>query len=466
MRGRDVLPLLLALLCLAPVGWRLDGRSVQDDLAGPETWSADRAVWSLKLGGWSNATPVVSAGKVFTTVEPTTLVAVELASGRLLWRTDNDVIGTMSGEPRREAEGRLAALPGLEAALADALKSVGELRRASRSAEAPPDTATRLTAMIAVADALKKQIDHTAPLRTPSDKGIIGYATPTPVVDGANVYALFGNGVVSSYTTDGKRRWSVWLGAPSDRMRGYDYGSVSSPVLVDGVLVVAHGKLRGLDPATGAVRWEGPAWPHYGTPAVLTVGGVGYLLTPDGEARRARDGAKVAQGLADLWYLGPVAVGDTAWWIGGYAHESQGGGTRAVGWRFASDGAGGLKTTQLFQTPVPGTERIYASPLVHDGQIWTIDRRLRVTSLDAATGAVIYQSDLSKLSAGIAYANPVRLRDRIVVTLDDGQSIFLKPGRAFEVLGKASVPGTTRATPVFTSSGVLVRYGPTLSLMR
>ena len=98
------------------VGWRSDGTGRYLGADPPLQWSAEKGViWKAKLPSWSNASPVLSgagAGAVlFVCSEPHQLLAVEAASGRLLWQRSLGDIATSSGADTHESTGYNSATP-------------------------------------------------------------------------------------------------------------------------------------------------------------------------------------------------------------------------------------------------------------------------------------------------------------------------------------------------------------------
>ena len=77
-------------------------------------------------------------------------------------------------------------------------------------------------------------------------ENVNGPASPSPVTDGANVYAFFQEFGLISYTADGKERWRMPLG-PFNMF----YGFGASPILVDGMLILPRRSGHGLVPARG-----------------------------------------------------------------------------------------------------------------------------------------------------------------------------------------------------------------------
>lgn len=103
----------------------------------------------------------------------------------------------------------------------------------------------------------------------------------TPVHHEGRVYTFGISGVVSCY--DAASGKVVWRKQPSAEQP--HFGVATSPVVVDGVVVVFvgghdRGALMGLDLASGVTRWQwtGGA-PAYASPVVATLAGVRQLVT-------------------------------------------------------------------------------------------------------------------------------------------------------------------------------------------
>ncbi|MCA9129848.1 MAG: PQQ-binding-like beta-propeller repeat protein [Planctomycetales bacterium] len=103
-----------------------------------------------------------------------------------------------------------------------------------------------------------------------------GYASHTPTSDGQRVYAFFGKTGIIAFDMDGQELWRKSVGTESDPRR---WGSASSPILADDVLVVTAGPesraVVGLDKNTGEQLWTSPAEGFgnvWGTPALISTG--------------------------------------------------------------------------------------------------------------------------------------------------------------------------------------------------
>ncbi len=146
-------------------------------------------------------------------------------------------------------------------------------------------------------------------------------AQATPACDGSRVYVFFGSYGLLCYDLDGKLLWDHRMGPFQD-----EYGSASSPVLIDGRVIVQQDHdvdsyLMALDGRSGRVLWktERPdAVRSYSTPAVWTRNGRKELLVA-GALELAgydpSDGKKLwwTDGLARIVIPTPVPSGDTVY---------------------------------------------------------------------------------------------------------------------------------------------------------
>ncbi|MCA9570158.1 MAG: PQQ-binding-like beta-propeller repeat protein, partial [Myxococcales bacterium] len=398
--------LLTAALAAQPSGWRHDGSGAWPAERAPTTWAADAVAWRTPLPTWSNASPVAVGGLVCAAVEPTTLTCVDAATGALRWKAEHPIAATFEGAKRAEVEALVAKRTELEARIDVVRTEYSKLLREARRGGA--EVTAKLEAQTAELDRLKAELEATPEYRTPPTQGMVGWSSPTPATDGTRVYALFANGVIAAHTLDGALVWQRWLGPMPDRMLGWDEGHAASPLVVGPTLVVPFRTLQGLDPATGATRWEGEAWPHYGAPAPAEVDGVPLVVSPSGTIYRARDGAVVAKGLADQWYVGPIVRDRWVWFLEARSDVimKAEGGANLVAWTLDGLAGGTLATTKRWTTRIPERETFYAAPVVagdhlhaasHDGRVWT---------LEAETGRITSQVVVEPLRPSVIWSSP------------------------------------------------------------
>ncbi len=217
----------------------------------------------------------------------------------------------------------------------------------------------------------------------------------TPFIDGKRVYMLGARGrLVAVSLQSGEVIWSSDLIAEHQAKAPF-YGFATSPIVVDGVLIVEmgapDGMVMGLDAATGKKLWAaGDDGVAYQSPVVtesegqrvLLVGGSNRLL-----ALNARDG-KVhwsyehsGGGARGSGSLVPVPAGDHRVFLANKDDEST-----VVEWGKDADG-------QKFKSLWEGRSirNSYNVPVYHDGKLYAYSSRF-LTCVDAATGDVAWKS--------------------------------------------------------------------------
>lgn len=315
-----------------------------------------------------------------------------------------------------------------------------------------------------------------------------GYASHTPTSDGQRVYAFFGKSGVYAFDLDGKELWHTSVGTGSDPRR---WGSSSSPIVHDKVLIVAAGPERnaivGLDTATGKEIWKadaeslGNVW---GTPIAVKVDdtrtdiviGAPYeiwAINPsNGKLKWYCEAME-----SDQFNSSVVASGETI-----YAIEGRGGGSIAVK-------AGGLDNVTKTHTLWSGRDSSrFGTPVVHEGRLYYFSSGV-ANCIDAKTGERIYQGRLQGSRApeggepprgegnpggapgrgfgggrggfgGSDYASPVLADGKLYYVTRAGNMHVLKAGKSFEQLAVNRVTDDTEdfsATPAVSNGDLFVR---------
>jgi outer membrane protein assembly factor BamB len=452
-----MLPLLVAAsLAAPPMGWRGDGTGHAAGTPPTPPWTAR---WTATETAWSNASPVLVGDLVCTQAEPTDLVCLKAADGSLAWRVTHPVVEALPEAEQAEARALLAEADAVVAERKALQAAISDLARQARRHPEAADLATALEQAKARLTTITAILDRARYLRTPEDQEIMGYSTSTPATDGQRVYALYGNGVVAAHDDDGSLIWQRWLGRSVGQMRGYDRGHAASPVLAGDTLLVPWGNLHALDVRTGAERWsDGRPWRDYGSPAVTTVAGTTAAFTPDGRMLRVSDGAVLAEGLGDIYYVSPYAVGDRVFYVGGKAsdHTSRVGSVEARAWRIVED-RGTLRTERLWATPVELKEVFYSAPVLFDGHLYSVDKSGVLRVFDADTGRLLSTTDHLDRLRGWTYPSPVISGGLLWLGSGKGQLLALRPGPSPEIAYELEIGGDTRATPLFVDGSVYVR---------
>lgn len=445
----------LGLVALAG-GYRLDqGHAPDVALAAP--WA--EPTWTAPLGA-GNASPVPFAGGLLITVEPTSLALVDAETGAVRWSIPHEVVDTLPPEEAERVRGQLAGVEALEAAEAEAKRAYSRALRDARRGDGAVSEEALSTLRQGLTD-LRARIDALAPYRTPPTYDDVGWASPTPVTDGERACAVFANGVVGCHDAGGRTAWRRWLGPPIPNKEGHEGTDAASPLLVDGVLVVPYRTLQALDPATGETLWEGPRYPHYGTPAVARVGGDTWLVTPGGRALALDDGRVVLEGLPKLKYNGPVTDGDRVYAIGSSADYNEVAPNDATAWRL--HGGATPRAEKLWSASVETKDRVYGVPALDEARVYVVTSHGTLIVLDRAEGTVVAEHSVAD-RFGEIWAGPLVARDALWFASIEGDSyaVGLQPPFAplatWRVDGAPTVPSLSDGAAWWRGGTGLYRY--------
>ena len=264
----------------------------------------------------------------------------------------------------------------------------------------------------------------------------VGWASLAADPTNGAIYSHSISGVITGYSKDGKILWRRSLDEEIGRFSGFG-GRTTTPI-IDGDLVVVcfltagfgpnfipRHRFYALDKNTGETVWlstpgKAPYDTTYSTPIVTVIDGQRLLIAGNG------DGGVYAM---------KVATGETVW---GYSISKRGLNSAVVeanGVVFAShseenvDGSTNmgrvvaLDATQVtdgqpkLKWMVDGFQAGYASPVIHDGILYSVDNSTNLVAFDAESGEELWREKL-----GIAQrASPVVGDDKLYVSDVDGQ---------------------------------------------
>lgn len=372
-----------------PFGWRGDGTGRFPGATPPTTWSAEKNVrWSAVVGA-SYSSPVVTDKLVVVASEPNVLTCLDRAAGKPAWRV----------------EVTPADLP-------------DEAARTGAAAYEPPKNGSGVTAA-------------------------------TPVTDGRDVYAVFANGIVRAVAlADGKPRWAAYI----DAMPSTAYGRAASPLLVGGKLIVHMTGLYAFDAATGKQLWvNAEAKSTYATPAVMTVGGADYVVTPGGDVVGVADGKSVASGIGLTQQASPMVD------EGGVIY-------------FASDPVSAVRLGKDFKDEEAwngaGVGETFGSPLRVGDTLFVVNGEGKLYAFDATgKGSLDALIDGRPLFAKgeregpISYASPTLAGKYIFVHSTAGETVVLEATREAKEVAKNRLPAGSGGSPVFAGKEMFVRDG-------
>jgi len=270
------------------------------------------------------------------------------------------------------------------------------------------------------------------------------YARPTPVTDGKTVFVAYTNGVVASYTLDGKRNWLSKV-EPAK----LTYGPSASPVLAGGKLLVDGARLTALDPSSGKELWKADVETHYGTPAIFSLDGTLLAVNSKGAVIRISDGAvlakDIAPGLNGDQAPTPLVQGNIVYFT--YSLCS------AVKLSMAD---GKVKAEEVWQEDLPSA--IISSPILKDGMLFVIPGSApEYRVLDAASGKTLLEKTL-EIDPNI-YPSLTIAGKYLFLGNDKGTMLVLEPGKEFKQVRMNELPEGSGASPVFSGSHLFLRGG-------
>jgi outer membrane protein assembly factor BamB len=275
------------------------------------------------------------------------------------------------------------------------------------------------------------------PATTPPAHAANGYTSATPCSDGRQVWAVFGHGVVASWDVSGKKRWAVTLESPPHK-----WGGCISPRLAGGLLIVQYDKLFGLDPKSGAEKWRLQTGWGWGTPVVARIGNRDILYTCKGAAVDAATGrALPAQGLPSLAYNSPCLVDGVLYYVQQKPNA------------FVLPATPEALPQPLWKDIVIPKGRYYGTPLIHDGLVYAINAKGKLSVLDQATGATLYSR---KFAFKTVYPSPTLAGEYVFLSGEGGKSVVIKAGRQYEEVAQNNLE-PFRSCPIFAGTRMYIR---------
>jgi outer membrane protein assembly factor BamB len=304
---------------------------------------------------------------------------------------------------------------------------------------------------------------HRDPVRFWESNGGAG-PRATPTLDNDRVYTFGATGILNVlHARDGGLVWSRNVASDSDTKVPM-WGFASSPLIVDGLVVVAaSGKLVAYDLANGTLRWSRPTHGgSYSSPQLLTVDGSSQilLLSAAGATSVAPSDGAV------LWesaWAGDVTIVQPAVVAGGdilvsTAVATGGVGTRRLGLAHRPDGW----TVQERWTS-NGLKPYFNDFVVHKGHAF---------GFDGSILACIDLEDGKRKWKGGRYGNGQLVllpdQDLLLVISEEGELALVKatPDQFTEVARVPAIEGKTWNHPALVGNVLLVRNGEEMAAYR
>ena len=433
-------------------------------------------VWATPLPAPGSSPPVILGDRLFFTCDAGSVYCVNKADGKILWVRSLTYYDFVT-EEERQANPEL--FQSLDVAAAK-LKKHDEADAVMPWKRPPTEGEYR---SYAENELFFKRLGKISKEKygNPATYGCeAGYSPCTPATDGKFVYALFGSGIVACFDADGNCKWKRLL-----KHRMIEHGYATSPILVDGKLVVYLDDLTIMDPRTGDVLLErphrsndkaagdNPGWfdHFYGAGCVLPAGNEKVLYYINGEFVRVRDGKtlelepkstrKLRIDPADYGSNGlasPVV-------IDGVAYKLTGGSGGVISFKLPALDGDKCQPEILREVPFDTSQHAYyynavhcASPLVHEGLMYCLNDFGVLTVVDMEKGEVAYQKHLDldifmpyngpgNLKGG-AEASPTLAGKYIYIWGNQGTCLVLEPGRTYKQVARNHLEGPICGWPV------------------
>jgi len=184
----------------------------------------------------------------------------------------------------------------------------------------------------------------------------------------------------------------------------------------------------------------------YGTPVCSKIGDTPVIVTPGGQILRAGDGKIIATNL-------PAGVNSSPLVFEGVRYLIE---REIAGHRLPEQAKDDGRAAELFSDVLEG--ECFASPLLHDGLLYTVSSLGNYRVIDSKSGKVT-ETDLditAEGKEGSIYASPCLAGGLIFVTSTSGKTLVLKPGKECKVVAANSLGAGRGATPFFVGKAVLL----------
>jgi len=285
-----------------------------------------------------------------------------------------------------------------------------------------------------------------------------GFASHSPVTDGACVCAYFGSRGLHCYDMQGKPKWEKDLGRMKTKL---SFGEGGSPALFGNTIVVVwdhEGEdfIVALDKETGRELWrkpreEGTGW---STPLVASHSGRTEVITAASNKIRSYDLASgellwEASGLSSNAIPSPVASPSVVYVTSGF----RGNALLAIrlGEKGDLTGTGAILWSHDKNTPyVP-------SPLLYGERLYLYSSNNGILScFDVKGGKPLFGP---KRVEGLqnVYASPVGAGGRVYLVGRDGAAVVIKDGDEFEILATNRLDDGFDASPAIVGKELFLR---------
>jgi outer membrane protein assembly factor BamB len=283
------------------------------------------------------------------------------------------------------------------------------------------------------------------------------HASPTPVIDGDDLFVHFGHmGAACLNARDGKSRWT-------QRTLAYNpvHGNGGSPILVGDKLIFSidgtdRQEVVALDRKTGTVAWLAPRKMSvlkpfsFSTPLLITVNGRDQIVSAGSGVAMALD-PKTGKEIWRVTYGSGYSVVPRPVYGNGLVYLSSGYEVPVL-YAIRPDGTGDVTATHVEWTAKRGAPR-NASPLLVDDALYLAADDGLITCLDARSGKERWNE-----RAGRAFsASPLEANGLIYFLDEDGVAIVLKAGASYDEIARNKIGERALASLAVDGAAIFLR---------
>lgn len=191
-----------------PVGWRGDGTGRYPGATPPTAWERRKAgngyatrniLWAAPLPNNGVSSPIIVGNRIYVTTEPSDLVCLDKATGRILWIRSNPAFEALTAEEKKAhpavAQTLVPLLPELARLNAEVVEELnGQLPAAAASAaKAPAGPLLKKRELEKKINEAQLAVDKKL-FGTNWAQAVFGFAGQTPTSDGKRVGVFFTTG--------------------------------------------------------------------------------------------------------------------------------------------------------------------------------------------------------------------------------------------------------------------------------
>ncbi len=385
----------------ANVMWRLDGNGHFPKVHPPTEWrSGKNVLWRapVEVGGYSS--PIAVRGKVLVTAEMGSLICLDLADGKTLWKKD------LFSEDSKDI---------------------------------PPE--------------LSKELMRGC-------GGESKQSTPTPTSNGELVFYINAMGLCACYDLQGDRKWIRIIETAKDE----EYFTSSPIFVGDRIIVswgclLALDAKGGRTLWRAADAKSGP-----GTPAIAKIGGEEVAITPAGDVVRLADGEILCTRQFRTLYTTPLVEGNVLYAIDVTARALELPARAEKGMRLKELWKTRLAGSEFMASPVHKDGLIYAIEnkmrrlFILDaktGEVLTHSRAVDEESKAERVEPGIKADGLAP--AKYVYASPAATDKSVFLFDDAGNTAVLELGRQYRPVRVNKLEDGISGTPFFVDDKIIIR---------